>query len=120
MARTITLKLTGLAEKFIEEMEKQGLNEADVIAQGIGILEEIWRTNRVALVREDFQINARRYNDDEKVLEHYYHIQTPEMMKRQSSPTVPPDYNQYQENPYRNRFDTGRDLGETSQEAPLH
>lgn len=90
MARTITIKLTGLAEKFISEMEKEGLNEADVIAQGIGILEEVWRTKRVALVKEEFWRSTQNRNippnyDDERMLEHYFHILTPKSMQRDSS-----------------------------------
>ena len=87
MAKTITLKLTGLAEKFISEMKKQGLNEADVISQGIGILEEIWRTNRVALVKEEFWKRSRNYDnkyDDHEILEHYFHVQTPISMQREN------------------------------------
>lgn len=89
MSRTITIKLTGLAEKFISEMEKEGLNEADVIAQGIGILEEVWRTNRVALVKEEFWRNSQdrnspQYYDDDRMLEHYFHILTPKSMQREN------------------------------------
>ncbi|MCR8561441.1 hypothetical protein KXD93_27555 [Mucilaginibacter sp. BJC16-A38] len=86
MAKTITIKLTGLAETFINEMKKQGLNEADVIAQGIGLLEEVWRTNRVALVKESWRNKQeeRIVSDEEYILEHYFHIQTPESMKRQN------------------------------------
>jgi|GEM_PF-4064943 len=89
MAKTITIKLTGLAEKFIEKMKSEGLNEADVISQGIGILEEIWRTNRVALVKEEFQTKSFQISDEspykdlydsDKVLEHYYMIQTPKTL----------------------------------------
>ena len=88
MAKTITIRLTGLAEKFINEMKNQGLNEGDVIAQGIGLLEEVWRTNRVALVTEDFWRNSREESEnsknlynDERVLEHYFHVQTPKSMQ---------------------------------------
>jgi hypothetical protein len=84
MARSITIKLTGLAEKFLTEMEKEGLNEADVISQGLGILAEVWRTNRVALVSQEFR-NEQRQNlyDDSKFIEYYFHIQTPKSMAPQ-------------------------------------
>jgi len=88
MAKTITIKLTGLAEIFIDEMKKQGLTEADVISQGIGLLEEVWRTNRVALVKEAFWRTSRQnvpdaFYNDERVLEHYFHVQTPKTMHQQ-------------------------------------
>ena len=90
MAKTVTIKLTGLAEKFVEEMKNQGLTEGDVISQGLGILEQIWRTKRVALVKESFWLENNgypsstetqiNYPKDENVLEYYFHVQTPKSM----------------------------------------
>ncbi len=92
MSKTVTIKLTGLAEKFVDEMKSQGLTEVDVISQGLGILEQIWRTNRVALVKESFFLENSRNNDktveedkyakDINVLEYYFHVQTPKSMAR--------------------------------------
>ena len=52
MAKVIHLKLTGKAESFIEDMKKQGLNEQDVFAKALNVLEDIWKTKRVALIKE--------------------------------------------------------------------
>jgi len=87
MARKITIKLSGLAEKFIVEMGKQGLSEADVISQGLGMLEEVWRTNRVALVREEYKrgseklLQATNHESKAEILEFFYQVQTPVSMK---------------------------------------
>lgn len=87
MAKTITIKLSGLAEKFINELRHEGLSEADVISQSIGLLEQVWRTNRVALIRKEYFQESQsgelkeRYSD-ERIIEFYYHLQTPREMKK--------------------------------------
>jgi hypothetical protein len=93
MGRLITIRLTGLAEKFVSQMEKEGLTEADIIAQGIGLLEEVWRTKRVALVKEEFFRKSRFTNESEKVLEHYFHIQTPKSMEQEKDNNSASDIN---------------------------
>jgi hypothetical protein len=86
MGRSITIRLTGLAEKFLTEMEKEGLNEADVISQGLGILAEVWRTNRVALVSQEFSNEQRQSSyDNSNFIEYYFHIQTPKSMAPQKT-----------------------------------
>lgn len=83
MPRSITIKLSGLAESFIDEMKKEGLDEADVIAQGIGLLQEVWRTGRVGLISEVaitrdslFGLTAL-----EQVVSHLYRVQTPDSLR---------------------------------------
>jgi hypothetical protein len=91
MAKTITIKLSGLAEDFMNKMREEGLNEADVIAQGIGLMEEVWRTGRVALLREDSGPQAAPApswsapGDTAQMVQHYYHIRTPASMNRRES-----------------------------------
>lgn len=87
MAIKLTIKLSGLAEKFINEMKSHDLTEADVISQSIGLLEEVWRTGRVALVKEDFFKNTFEKGNEmlpeyENILDFYYYVLTPDKMKK--------------------------------------
>ena len=92
MPLKISIKLSGLAESFMSEMQKEGLNESDVISQAIGLLAEVWRTKRVALVKEEYLTNKslESYNGS---IEHFFHIQTPDSMRPKpvGSVTVPND-----------------------------
>lgn len=56
MAKKVHLRLTGRAEKFIEYMAEQGLTERDVIAKALWLLETAWKTQRVALLNNKFQV----------------------------------------------------------------
>jgi hypothetical protein len=83
MSKTITIRLTGLAEKFIDKMKKQGLNEADGLPKALIYSKKVWRTNRVALIKEDFwkatrqNLDSNSTYEDDRIIEHYFHIQTP-------------------------------------------
>ena len=85
MSRIISIKLTGVAETFMNEMERKGLNESDVISQGIGLLKEVLKTERVALIKPDkdieqnIKIMPSPLTPDgikEKIIEHYFYVQT--------------------------------------------
>ena len=87
MPLKISIKLSGLAESFMSEMQKEGLNESDVISQAIGLLAEVWRTKRVALVKEEYLTNKslESYNGN---IEHFFHIQTPDSMRPKPTSSV--------------------------------
>lgn len=51
MPRTLHLRVEGETEKFLEEMNKLGLNDRDAIAKGLGMLNLVYTTGRVALLR---------------------------------------------------------------------
>ena len=87
MPLKISIKLSGLAESFMGEMQKEGLNESDVISQAIGLLAEVWRTKRVALVKEEYLTNRslESYNGN---IEHFFHIQTPDSIRPKPASSV--------------------------------
>ena len=55
--RTITLKFTGQAKEFLDELEDAGLNEQDIFAKALFLLERAWRTERVAMLREHVSVD---------------------------------------------------------------
>ena len=54
MAKIVHLKLTGRAEKFMAEMLAQGLNEQDVFAKALTVLEDTYRTKCVARIKQSY------------------------------------------------------------------
>ena len=56
MARTVHLSLTGETEKFIDELEKIGIDEKSAIAKGLWLLKIAHETGRVGLLKQDFRV----------------------------------------------------------------
>lgn len=67
MAKTVHLRFTGQSERFLEEMQRQGLSAEDTIAKALGVLQLVWTTKRVALIRKD-RVRAVDANDAEYFL----------------------------------------------------
>lgn len=83
MAITINLKLTGEAEKLIKELrEKKGMTDADIIARALGLLAQVWRTKRVAMVGQDYSPAAEATATAARV-EYYFGFDEPEAGARQ-------------------------------------
>lgn len=52
MARTVHVRLTGNSEQLLKDLEKEGLNERDVISKALGLLDLAYRSERVALLEQ--------------------------------------------------------------------
>lgn len=52
MPERVDVRLSGKAKKLMNELRAQGLGEREVIARALGLLEEAYRTGRVARVDE--------------------------------------------------------------------
>lgn len=86
MAKTIHIRLTGLAESFMNEMTKEGLTEEDVISQALGIMAEVWRTGAVARVNRQEQL----IKGSDSSVDFYYGVQTPSGTKTAAPPMPSP------------------------------
>lgn len=85
MSRKVTIKLSGLAEKFMDEMRKQGLSDEDVISQALGLMAEVWKSQTVAKIKPGFR------KQDVDAIEYYYLIQTPESFEKRPAEERPSD-----------------------------
>ena len=52
MARIVHLRLTKRAEEVLQTLEKEGLTEQDIFAKSLYLLEQAWKTRRLAMLRE--------------------------------------------------------------------
>jgi hypothetical protein len=50
MARTVHLKLSGKAEKFVKKLEEEGLMERDIFSKALSILNDVHKKKRVGLI----------------------------------------------------------------------
>ncbi|MGC2237209.1 MAG: hypothetical protein WA584_13675 [Pyrinomonadaceae bacterium] len=53
MAKTVHLRLTGKAEKFVKDLIETGFNEREIIARALWLLETAVKTGRVALLDKE-------------------------------------------------------------------
>lgn len=52
MSKSIFIRVTGEGEKFLNEMNKRGLGDRDVIAKALGLFKLAAETERIAVVSE--------------------------------------------------------------------
>ena len=52
MPRTMRLRLSKQAEKFVEALEAEGLTEQDVVGKALYLLQQVWETGRVAMLND--------------------------------------------------------------------
>jgi len=55
MPRTVHFQLSGRAQQFVEEMEREGLSERDVFAKALGLLREVYKTRRIGLISHGYE-----------------------------------------------------------------
>ena len=53
MAKTINLRITDEAEKFMQELKKRGISEQDAISKALWLLNLAHKTGRIALLKSD-------------------------------------------------------------------
>lgn len=62
MPKTLHLQLSGESEKFFQELQQTGLNEREIIAKALWLLNKVHKTGRVALLKQN-RIDSRETQD---------------------------------------------------------
>jgi hypothetical protein len=84
MPKTVTLRLRGESERFVEYLEKEGISPADAVARGLWALQLIDQ-GRVAVLTAD----ARHWGNFEQIVESILAVQpkaAPELAGQQAQP----------------------------------
>jgi pentatricopeptide repeat protein len=68
MAMTVRVRLTGEAEKFVREMQEDGIEPRDAIASGLWLASVARRTNRLAIAREGVEYRRESRDFIEQIL----------------------------------------------------
>ena len=72
MAKHLRLKITHQAEIFLNELAKEGIDERNAIAMGLGLLETVHRTGLVALMKPE----AVRLGSIEKYIDRIFTLRS--------------------------------------------
>jgi hypothetical protein len=62
MSKILHLQLSGESEKFFQELQQTGLNEREIIAKALWLLNKVHKTGRVALLKQS-QIDSKATQD---------------------------------------------------------